>query len=71
MRCLSYSILVSYLSFVTAVTQLPNTAGIDGELTAKLGVDHFFSLWIVFNNDDVAMSDGIGLPSGAPPQLHV
>ncbi|XP_014274382.1 transforming growth factor-beta-induced protein ig-h3 isoform X1 [Halyomorpha halys] len=40
-----------------AVVQLPNTAGIDGELTAKLGVDHFFGLWIVFNNDDVIMSD--------------
>ncbi|KAK9510262.1 hypothetical protein O3M35_005085 [Rhynocoris fuscipes] len=56
MRYLLSSILVSYVTLVSAVTQLPNTAGIDGELTAKLGVDHFFSLWIVFNNDDVAMS---------------
>ncbi|XP_054284150.1 transforming growth factor-beta-induced protein ig-h3-like [Macrosteles quadrilineatus] len=41
----------------TRATQLPNTTGIDGELTAKLAVDHFFSLWLVFNNDDVTMSD--------------
>lgn len=37
--------------------QLPNTSGIDGELTAKLGVDQFFSLWLVFNNDEISMSD--------------
>ncbi|RZF33094.1 hypothetical protein LSTR_LSTR009823 [Laodelphax striatellus] len=40
-----------------AVAQLPNTTGIDGELTAKHAVDRFFSLWIVFNNDDVTMSE--------------
>lgn len=38
------------------VLELPNTSGIDGQLTANLGVDHFFSLWLVFNNDDVKMS---------------
>lgn len=36
--------------------ELPNTSGIDGQLTANLGVDHFFSLWLVFSNDDVRMS---------------
>ena len=36
--------------------QLPNTSGIDGQLTANLGVDHFFSLWLVFNNEAVNMS---------------
>lgn len=36
--------------------QLPDTSGIDGELTANLEVDHFFSLWLVFNNDEVKMS---------------
>ncbi|XP_022193635.2 transforming growth factor-beta-induced protein ig-h3 [Nilaparvata lugens] len=40
-----------------AIAQLPNTTGIDGELTARHAVDHFFSLWIVFNNDDVTMSE--------------
>ncbi|CAA9998738.1 unnamed protein product, partial [Nesidiocoris tenuis] len=35
---------------------LPNTTGIDGELLSKLGVDRFFSLWIVFNNEDVITS---------------
>lgn len=39
------------------IITLPNTSGIDGQLTANLGVDHFFSLWIVFNNDDVQISD--------------
>lgn len=36
--------------------QLPNTTGVDGQLTANLKVDHFFSLWLVFNNDDVKIS---------------
>lgn len=36
--------------------ELPDTSGIDGQLTANLGVDHFFSLWLVFSNDDVKMS---------------
>lgn len=39
-----------------ATLLLPNTSGIDGHLTAELKVDHFFSLWLVFNNDDVKMS---------------
>lgn len=39
-----------------ATLRLPNTSGIDGHLTAELKVDHFFSLWLVFNNDDVKMS---------------
>ncbi|GLV46183.1 uncharacterized protein CBL_02900 [Carabus blaptoides fortunei] len=38
------------------VPQLPDTSGIDGQLTANLEVDHFFSLWLVFNNDEVKMS---------------
>ncbi|CAH0557354.1 unnamed protein product [Brassicogethes aeneus] len=42
---------------VGAVLQLPNTTGIDGQLTANLKVDHFFSLWLVFNNENVKMSD--------------
>ncbi|XP_018568871.1 uncharacterized protein LOC108909119 [Anoplophora glabripennis] len=42
---------------VEAVLLLPNTSGISGQLTANLKVDHFFSLWLVFNNDDVKMSE--------------
>lgn len=52
--CLFVSV---HLSSATAVLQLPNTTGIDGQLTANLKVDHFFSLWIAFNNDDIKMSD--------------
>lgn len=52
-----FMLLLCYAHVSTSVTFLPNTTGIDGELTAKLSVDHFFSLWIVFNNDDVTMSD--------------
>ncbi|XP_049854558.1 transforming growth factor-beta-induced protein ig-h3 [Schistocerca gregaria] len=38
--------------------RLPDTSGITGELTASYGVDGFFSLWLVFNNDDnVHMSE--------------
>ncbi|XP_050306951.1 transforming growth factor-beta-induced protein ig-h3 [Anthonomus grandis grandis] len=37
--------------------QLPDTTGIDGHLTANHSVDHFFSLWLVFHNDDVQISD--------------
>ncbi|CAH1368674.1 hypothetical protein MTP99_010151 [Tenebrio molitor] len=36
--------------------ELPDTSGIDGQLTANLAVDHFFSLWLVFNNEDVRTS---------------
>lgn len=36
--------------------QLPDTSGIDFVLTDNLNVDQFFSLWLVFNNDDVKMS---------------
>ncbi|XP_066147960.1 periostin [Euwallacea fornicatus] len=45
------------LTDVRAVLQLPDTTGIDGHLTANHSVDHFFSLWLVFNNDDVKISD--------------
>lgn len=36
--------------------QFPDTSGIQGELTEKLGVDQFFSLWLVFHNDEVRTS---------------
>ena len=39
-----------------APAQLPDTSGIDFVLTDTLNVDQFFSLWLVFNNDDVNMS---------------
>uniref|UniRef100_A0A8D8ZTE4 Transforming growth factor-beta-induced protein ig-h3 n=1 Tax=Cacopsylla melanoneura TaxID=428564 RepID=A0A8D8ZTE4_9HEMI len=56
-------IFASVLSSIPAgvrclgVVQLPNTTGISGELLANQSVDNFFSLWIVFNNDDIITSD--------------
>lgn len=47
---------VPILLSAAANRQLPNMTSIDGEFTAKLAVDNFFSLWIVFNNEDVTMS---------------
>lgn len=47
---------VPILISAAANRQLPNMTSIDGEFTAKLAVDNFFSLWIVFNNEDVTMS---------------
>ncbi|XP_056631324.1 transforming growth factor-beta-induced protein ig-h3 [Diorhabda sublineata] len=43
--------------FVDGAVVLPNTSGIDGQLTANHNVDHFFSLWLVFSNDEVKISD--------------
>lgn len=52
--------IVLFLLFLTYTTLaaviLPNTSGIDGQLTANHKVDHFFSLWMVFNNEEVKMS---------------
>lgn len=48
-------VLLLLLTAINAL-ELPDTSGIDGQLTANLGVDHFFSLWLVFSNDDVKMS---------------
>lgn len=36
--------------------ELPDVSGIDRELTSNLSVDQFFSLWIVFNDDEVQIS---------------
>lgn len=47
----------STLLFVDGAVVLPNTSGIDGQLTANHNVDHFFSLWLVFSNDEVKISD--------------
>lgn len=41
---------------IGAPSQLPDTSGIDFVLTDTLNIDQFFSLWLVFNNDDVRMS---------------
>lgn len=35
---------------------LPDTSGIDGQLTANYNIDNFFSLWLVFHNDDIKVS---------------
>ncbi|KAK6622611.1 hypothetical protein RUM43_008453 [Polyplax serrata] len=37
--------------------ELPNVSGISRDLTGNLSVDQFFSLWIIFNDDDVQISD--------------
>lgn len=39
-------------------SKLPNTTGIDGQLTAELEIDKFFSYWVVFNNDDEVKMSG-------------
>lgn len=36
--------------------ELPNVSGINRDLTGNLSVDQFFSLWIIFNDDDVQIS---------------
>lgn len=48
-------VVTTLITFISTL-KLPNTSGIDGQLTANLGVDHFFSLWLVFNNEEVQMS---------------
>ncbi|XP_069698147.1 periostin isoform X2 [Periplaneta americana] len=45
------------VSVTGAPPQLPDTSGIDFVLTDNLNVDQFFSLWLVFNNDEVKMSE--------------
>lgn len=49
-------LLMAATTTLVSGLELPDTSGIDGQLTANLGVDHFFSLWLVFSNDDVKMS---------------
>ena len=39
-----------------APPQLPDTSGIDYVLTDNLNVNQFFSLWLVFNNDELKTS---------------
>lgn len=57
---LKYSLCFFAFLFVGAVRskgiELPNVSGISRELTGNLTVDQFFSLWIVFNEDDVQIS---------------
>ncbi|KAE8749708.1 hypothetical protein FOCC_FOCC003695 [Frankliniella occidentalis] len=36
---------------------LPDTSGIDGQLTETLNVDRFFGLWLVFNDETLSLSD--------------
>ncbi|XP_060517009.1 transforming growth factor-beta-induced protein ig-h3 [Cylas formicarius] len=49
--------LVCFIRLQALALQLPDTSGIDGQLTANHNIDHFFSLWLIFNNDDVQISD--------------
>ncbi|XP_071442876.1 uncharacterized protein [Hetaerina americana] len=43
--------LVEYIKPVPLT--LPDTSGISGQLTEELGVERFFSMWMVFNDVDV------------------
>ncbi|XP_022913590.1 periostin [Onthophagus taurus] len=45
------------LLFIVGGLQLPDTSGIDGQLTVNHAVDQFFSLWLVFNSEAVNVSD--------------
>ncbi|KAL3281718.1 hypothetical protein HHI36_004922, partial [Cryptolaemus montrouzieri] len=53
-----FLLIVCTAARVQAVTKLPNTTGIDGQLTAELEIDKFFSYWVVFNNDDDVKMSG-------------
>lgn len=54
MLCLLF--IFGVLGKTIGTLHLPNTSGIDGQLTERLNVDHFFQLWLVFNNEEVKMS---------------
>ncbi|KAL0274146.1 UNVERIFIED_CONTAM: hypothetical protein PYX00_006639 [Menopon gallinae] len=41
----------------TRALEMPDMSGISRDLTANLTTDQFFSLWIVFNDDEVQISD--------------
>ncbi|CAG9771856.1 unnamed protein product [Ceutorhynchus assimilis] len=58
-KCFFLTVIVTFFGcHVTSGLQtLPDTGGINGQLTANHSVDHFFSLWLVFINDDVKISD--------------
>jgi hypothetical protein len=53
---LAFVLALVSISVIADPPQLPDTSGIDFVLTDNLNVDQFFSLWLVFNNDDVKMS---------------
>ncbi|XP_021939131.1 transforming growth factor-beta-induced protein ig-h3 isoform X2 [Zootermopsis nevadensis] len=54
---LVFALALVSVSVIGAPPELPDTSGIDYVLTDNLNVDQFFSLWLVFNNDDVKMSE--------------
>ncbi|KAK3912157.1 Transforming growth factor-beta-induced protein ig-h3 [Frankliniella fusca] len=54
---------------------LPDTSGIDGQLTETLNVDRFFGLWLVFNDETLSLSDKpftilAPVNSAEPPQAE-
>ena len=56
-KCLIFFLTLSIFGIIlTKSLQLPNMSGISRELTGNLSVDQFFSLWIIFNDDDVQIS---------------
>ncbi|KAJ1530801.1 hypothetical protein ONE63_005650 [Megalurothrips usitatus] len=59
----------------SAAWLLPDTSGIDGQLTENLNVDRFFSLWLVFNEESLSLSDKpftilAPVNTAAPPQAE-
>ncbi|KAJ9594501.1 hypothetical protein L9F63_014113, partial [Diploptera punctata] len=54
-----------------APPQLPDTSGIDYVLTDNLNVNQFFSLWLVFNNDELKTSEAEPFTIFAPKNSDV
>jgi hypothetical protein len=59
---LAFVLALVSISVTGAPPQLPDTSGIDFVLTDNLNVDQFFSMWLVFNNDEVKMSGMLSVP---------
>jgi hypothetical protein len=55
-RAIAFIFSLVSISVIGTPPQLPDTSGIDFVLTDNLNVDQFFSMWLVFNNDEVKMS---------------
>lgn len=64
---LSIALLLVIAHLASAAWLLPDTSGIDGQLTANLNVDQFFGLWLVFNDETLSLSGGCRVSSGPCP----
>lgn len=50
-------VVLHAVNLASAAWLLPDTSGIDGQLTESLNVDKFFGLWLVFNDEALSLSD--------------